>query len=121
MCHCEWIVANGSSNSFVGASSPQWGSGGFAKASRKSGGLGFWASQPSPEGLGLELSPGLASGLTQWFSTQERVPSRGLGTLRDSFGCYNLGGAIGIYWIDGSSCPEQGGEGVCQKHAGRGS
>lgn len=29
MCHCVWIVANGSSNSFVGASSPQWGSGGF--------------------------------------------------------------------------------------------
>lgn len=68
----------------------------FAKASGKCGGLGFWAFQPSPGGLGLELSPRAG----QWSNSV--VLNTGQGALQgpwhsqDSFGCYNLGGAIGI-------------------------
>lgn len=67
---------------------------------KAAGNVGLGSGLPSPfqGGPGRELSPGLASALTQWFSTQESTPSRGLGTLRDrdSFGCYTLGGALDI-------------------------
>lgn len=64
----------------------------FAKARRKCGSAGFPAPWPSQDGV-IDRSNSVVLNL-------EIVPSGGLAFSGDNFGCYNLGGATGIYWVE---------------------